>query len=57
MVLEGKQVMEKPTYPLTLRPTSHHQLCSVTTEGERLSDLYEEWAEAGFPDRSGMKLE
>tara|TARA_Y100000766_G_scaffold50899_1_gene40931 strand:+ start:415 stop:1074 length:660 start_codon:yes stop_codon:yes gene_type:complete len=28
-----------------------------TYKGERLSDLYEEWADAGFPDRSGKKLD
>ena len=26
-----------------------------TYKGERLSDIYEQWADAGFPDRSGQK--
>ena len=49
---DGKVSLSRYTKELLDLPRNVRPSPYWTYKGERLSDLYEEWAEAGFPDRS-----
>ena len=49
---DGKVSLSRYTKELLDLPRNVRPSPYWTYIGERLSDLYEEWAEAGFPDRS-----